>query len=578
VPLLLRLNINAILGFLLVGVVLSPAVLGSLAQQVPALSALVMTNDEGLSALAELGVVFLLFLIGLELSLERLLTMRRLVFGLGGSQVLISTGLIALAATWLGFPAAQAVVFGMALSLSSTAIVIQLFTDAKRLGSQAGRASFAVLLFQDLAVIPILLTVTTLGREANGPVIEGILTALLQAAVAITIIIVCGRFLLQPLLRMAAGSKSTELFMAAVLLSVMGTGAIASYAGLSMALGAFIAGLTLAETAYRRAIESILEPFKGLLLGAFFLLVGLGIDLRALFDHPFEIIALSVALVACKAALIYGLARLHKVNAPAAFESALLLGPGGEFAFVVLGSAATLQIVDHATATTLMLVVSITMAIIPLLSAASRRLMAKRKQMLAATDPKMAEPPDEPHRVIVAGFGRVGHLIGSMLDEHNIKYIAVDADPALASAEHANGFPAYFGDAANPAFLKKCGIGDAIAIAVTMDSPARVDEVVRTARSLNPKVKIVARARDERHAARLYGAGVTEAVPETIESSLQLGEALLVESGIAMGLAIASVHERRDSFRKLLGRPNRKEAVAIERQRLRRARALSKRS
>jgi len=571
VPLLVRLGINSILGFLLVGFLLSPDVLGSLTNDFPFLKALVITDPDAISSLAELGVVFLLFLIGLELSLERLLTMKRLVFGLGSLQVISTTILIALPAYGFGFTPAQAIIFGTALSLSSTAIVIQLYSDEKRLGSQSGRTSFAILLFQDLAVIPILILVSVLGQESSGPVLQGIATALAQAALAIALIIGVGRFALRPLLRLVAGTNSSDLFMAAVLLIAVGTGVLANFAGLSMALGAFIAGLTLAETEYRRAIEAIIEPFKGLLLGAFFLLVGLGIDLHGFIESPVRILAIATTLVIAKSVVTYLLARLLKVNRAAALESSLLLGPCGEFAFVILSSAAALKILDGTMFSRSLLIVSLTMAAIPFLSILGKQLIKRTKQLQVGSPETLEAPPDDGQpRIIVAGFGRVGHLIGSMLDEHKIPYIAMDSDAALVARERRAGFPVYYGDAANTEFLKKCGLADAKAIAITMDNPARVDDVAKTARAERSDLKIIARARDERHAMRLYAAGVTEAVPETIESSLQLGESLLVEAGIPMGLVIASVHERRDTFRKLLGRPNRKQELNMERKRLRR--------
>jgi CPA2 family monovalent cation:H+ antiporter-2 len=575
IPLFVRLGINSILGFLLVGFLLSPDVLGSLTKPFPFLEAFVLTDQEAISSLGELGVVFLLFLIGLELSFERLVTMKRLVFGLGSLQVISTTALISLAAYLLGFTPAESIVIGMALSLSSTAIVIQLYSDEKRLGSQSGRTSFAILLFQDLAVIPILLMVSVLGRESSGPVLEGIAIALAQTVLAVGLIIGVGRFALRPLLRLVAGINSSDLFMAAVLLIAVGTGVLANYAGLSMALGAFIAGLTLAETEYRRAIEAVIEPFKGLLLGAFFLLVGLGIDLHGFIESPIQILTIAITLIVAKTVVTYLFARLMKVNHAAALESSMLLGPCGEFAFVILSSAAALSILDRTMFSQLLLIVSLTMAAIPFLSILGKKLV-KRSKKLQGNSPETLEVPPEDHqpRIIVAGFGRVGHLIGSMLDEHKIPYIAVDADAALVTRERRAGFPVYYGDAANVEFLKKCGLADAKAIAITMDNPARVDDVARTARAESADLKIIARARDERHAMRLYTAGVTEAVPETIESSLQLGESLLVEAGIPMGLVIASVHERRDTFRKLLGRPNRKKEFDLERKRLRREKAM----
>lgn len=576
VPVFMRIGINAVLSFLLVGILLSPGILGQAVIAIPALQALVLGNPDQLASLAELGVVFLLFLIGLELSFERFATMRRLVFGLGALQVLLSLMAVALGAVALGLDTNTAVVLGAAFSLSSTAIVVQLLSDAKRLGSQTGRATFSILLFQDLAVIPLLLLVSVLGRTTNGSVLTSVALAIGQAAIAIAVIVLVGRFALRPLLRLVAGTNSSDLFMAATLLIAVGTGAAATAAGLSMSLGAFIAGLMLAETEYRRAVEAIIEPFKGLLLGAFFLLVGLGLDVNNLLSNPLRVAALALAVMVIKAVIVYGSARLFRVPRGSAAESAALLGPCGEFAFVILGAAAAAGLVDAAINREALLVVTLTMLAIPLLAKAGARvnLRIKRSSAMADTVTEVPLPDDAKPRVIVAGFGRVGHLIGSMLDEHGIAYIAVDMDADLVARERRAGFPVYYGDAANAVFLGKCGLSLAPALAITMDNPVRVDDVTRVARAQRADLKIFARARDERHAIRLYGAGVTEAVPETIESSLQLGEALLVETGVPMGLAIASVHERRDGFRKLLGRPNRREQLDIARKRLRRKQTL----
>ncbi len=576
VPLFLRIGVNAILAFLLVGILLSPDILGRMVVDVPLLSALVITDSENLSAVAELGVVFLLFLIGLELSFERLNTMRRLVFGLGGLQVVISLLAIAGAAVLMGFSTRAALIAGAALSLSSTAIVVQILSDAKRLGSQTGRTSFAILLFQDLAVIPLLLLVSVLGQRNEGNLIVSVGLAIGQAIVAIILIITIGRYLLRPVLRLVAGTNSADLFMAATLLIAVGTGVAANMAGLSMALGAFIAGLMLAETEYRRAIEAIIEPFKGLLLGTFFLVVGLRLDLDGLLQQPALILSIAIGLMLLKAAIIFGLARLFRVSRGAALETAMLLGPCGEFGFVIIGAALGLGIIDDPTSRGALLVVTLTMIAIPLISRFGAGITSnlRRKSALSAglVTPL---PEDRVPRVIVAGFGRVGHLVAAMLDEHKIAYIAVDNDAALVERERKNGMPVYYGDAANAEFLKRCGLDEARALAVTMDNQVRVDDVTRIARTLRADLKIIARARDERHAQKLYALGVTEAVPETIESSLQLGEALLVETGVPMGLAIASVHERRDGFRKLLGRPNRKEQLELARKRLRREKTLS---
>lgn len=576
VPVFLRIGINSVLAFLIVGILLNPDVLGAASAIVPALGVLSIGDPEHMASLAELGVVFLLFLIGLELSFERLMTMRRLVFGLGLLQVVVTLSAIAGTAYFLGFSMPAALVAGSALSLSSTAIVVQLLADQKRLGSSTGRASFSILLFQDIAVIPLLLLVSILSRDQSGPVIQGIFYALLQAALAIATIVLVGRYALKPMLRLVAQARSSEFFMAATLLIAIGTGVAANLAGLSMALGAFISGLMLAETEYRRAIEAIVEPFKGLLLGAFFLLVGFGIDLHGLANDPLRIAGAAALVIAGKAAVIYAIARFFGISHASSFETAMLLGPCGEFAFVILGQATSGNLLGGQDNRDIALIVTLTMMAIPVIARYSGRI-AKALRPPVAVSAEATAPPlsDDQPRVIVAGFGRVGHLIGAMLDEHKIPYIAVDADAELVMRERSGGYPVYYGDAANVEFLKKCGLAGARALAVTMDNPNRVDDVVRTARAARDDLKIIARARDERHAIRLYGSGVTEAVPETIESSLQLGESLLVEAGIPMGLVIASVHERRDGFRKLLGRPNRREEIDRARSRLQKVKPTS---
>jgi CPA2 family monovalent cation:H+ antiporter-2 len=570
VPLFLRIGVNAVVAFLAVGILLSPDVLGRLSQVFPVLAYANIGETDTLAHIAELGVVFLLFLIGLELSFERLSIMRRLVFGLGGLQVVASLAAIALIAMAMGFDIRAALVAGAALSLSSTAIVVQLLSDSRRLGSHTGRTSFAILLMQDLAVIPLLLLVPILGARTEGNVLVSVLMALAQAGLAIALIVTVGRYLLRPLLRLVARTGGADFFMAATLLIAVGTGAIASLAGISMTLGAFIAGLLLAETEYRRAIEAVIEPFKGLLLGTFFLVVGLKLDLDMLFASPGYTLGLAAGIILLKGVIIYGLARAFKVQHAAALETSILLGPCGEFGFVIAAAALAAGLIDNPTTRNIVLVVTLTMIAIPFLAKIGQRLGAKLRQeasLAAATTPL---PEDNAARVIIAGFGRVGQLIASMLEEHKIPFLAVDSDADLVTRERKLGKPVYFGDASNPHFLKRCGLAEAPALAITMDNPVRADEVAKAARALREDLKIVARARDERHAQRLYAHGVTEAVPETVESSLQLGEALLVETGVPMGLAIASVHERRDGYRKLLGRPNRKEQLDLARKRLRR--------
>ena len=573
-PVLLRIGVNSILGFLVIGLLLGPHVLGQLALHFAPLQAFGLSDVHAASGMAELGVVFLLFLIGLELSPERLRTMRRLVFGLGGLQIAISTPIIALLAYLVGYGITEAFIIGMALALSSTAIVIQLFSDKKRLGTVAGRISFAVLLMQDLAVIPMLLLVSALGNQDSTNLLQDIAWAFMQAILAATIIVIVGRYALRPILRFVAATKSPDLFMAIVLFIAMGTGAAATLAGLSMSIGAFIAGLMLAETEYRRAIEAILEPFKGLLLGLFFLLVGLNLDLGLMMQSPLQIVSAALLVVIVKFVIVMGLSTIFKLPRRSTFEAALLLGPGGEFAIVLLAAATSVGFFKANGTSPILLVVSLGLIAIPLLSALAGFLLKTFKAVgkhtaMPFTVPSPQDLAQDQSHIIVAGFGRVGSLVAAMLEEQKLAYVAVDMDVETVTAARKRGMKTYYGDAANAAFLEACGIATAKCLAITMDNPARVDEILRIARNLRPDLKIIARARDERHAIRLYQAGVTEAIPETIEASLQLGEAVLVESGVPMGLAIAAVHERRDGFRKLLGRPDRRLELSRARKQLR---------
>jgi monovalent cation:H+ antiporter-2, CPA2 family len=550
VPLVQRWRVSPVLGYLAAGVVLGPLGLGSFKDDMYFLRWVTVIDAKNVAEIAELGVVFLLFLIGLELSFDRLMTMRRLVFGLGSLQVVLSAGVIGGVAALFGNGAAASAIIGACLALSSTAIVIKVLSSQRRLTTATGRTCFSVLLFQDLAVIPILLFISILGMRTGGSVVAGLALALAQAVAAIGLIIVIGRFLLRPLLRLVASAQASELFVAAILFIVVGIAVIAGVAGLSMALGAFVAGLMLAETEFRKAIETTIEPFKGLLLGIFFFTVGMGVDVRELAREPLWLFASVAGLVAIKAVLLTGLARLFRVPLPAAIETGLLLGPGGEFAFVALGLAATLGLLSAGVSSFMLAVTSLTMALIPLLGMAARRvavMLEKRKPL----EPELAAPPPagETGHAIVVGHGRVGQIVCSMLERHGRAFIATDNDPAAVSAYRRRGRAVYYGDATNPAFLKSCGLMGAAAVIVTIHTQAAIDEIVEIVRELRPDMLIVSRARDATHARHLYAIGVTDAVPETIEASLQLSEAALVGLGLPAGPVIASIHEKRDEFR-----------------------------
>jgi CPA2 family monovalent cation:H+ antiporter-2 len=553
VPIFHRLRISPVLGFLGAGALVGPYGLGRLVSEHPWLSWFTIANREETSHLAEFGVVFLLFMIGIELSWKRLRTLRRLVFGFGSLQVVLCALAVGALAALITQTWGAAVLVGLALALSSTAIVVPVLAGQKRLNAPVGRATFSVLLFQDLAVAPILFAIAVLGAKEGGNMLGSLAWALAQAAVALAIIVAVGRLLMRPLFHLVATTRSPELFMATCLLVVVATALVAALSGLSMALGAFIAGLLLAETEYRRAIEAAIDPFKGLLLGVFFVTVGMGLDFSRLLETPIAILIAALALIASKGVIVFALARAFGLGTPVALESALLLGPGGEFAFVILGSAMGLGLLPYGMGQNLLLVTTLTMVAIPILArmgqAAATRLERRRPVSAEAAVPP---PADETNHVIVLGFGRVGQLVADMLARHNMPYLAVDADPQRVARERRRGQPVYFGDGSYPEFLRACGIDRARALVITIDAPSAIEAVVAAARQERPDLTIVARARDDRHATRLYDLGVDDAVPETIEASLQLSEAVLIDIGVPVGHVIASIHQRRDEYRAVL--------------------------
>jgi monovalent cation:H+ antiporter-2, CPA2 family len=550
VPIVSRLGFSPVLGYLGAGALLGPLGLGSLIGKLPALYWITIGDAKDVGGIADLGIVFLLFLIGLELSLHRLLTMRRLVFGLGGLQVLLTTALLAGAAVYFGRDLSEAIILGASLSLSSTAIVLELLSNQERLTSNVGRSSFAVLLAQDLAVIPILMFISLLAAGPSGSVLASLGRALLQAAAALLVIILFGRVLLQPLLRTVVATRSRDLFIATVLFVILAAGVIAFEAGLSMALGAFVTGLLLAETEYRKAIEAAIEPFKALLLGIFFFTVGMDIDIRELVHEPLLLAAGVAGLIAVKSLLLGTLAKLFRLSWPSTIEMSLLLGPGGEFAFVGIGTAAALNLVDARLSSFALAVTSVTMVLLPPLSIVGRRFANRLRTPSTAPSELAARPSGAGQRhAIVVGYGRVGKVVCALLKAHGIPYIAADSDTHTITHDRREGHDVYYGDAADDKFLEICGLSTAAGVIITIHDHDLIDEVVQHVRAMRPDVLIVSRARDANHARHLYQLGATDAVPETVEASLQLSEAALVGLGIAMGPAIASIHEKRDEIR-----------------------------
>jgi K+:H+ antiporter len=546
IPLFHRLHVSSVLGFMLVGIVVGPFGLASLAPHLAWLSAITISAPESIEPIARLGVVLLLFMIGLELSFERLWVMRRLVFGLGCIQVVLCAGALAGATVLLGYSRMSATVIGLALAMSSTAVVIQVLSEEKRLNTAAGRSSFAILLFQDLAVVPVLLVFGALGPSNHTGSATGLGLAVGQALLTIAAIVSLGRLVLRPLFRSVARTRSPELFVAACLLVVIATGLATAAAGLSMALGALIGGLLLAGTEYRRQVEVTIEPFKGLLVGVFLISVGMSLDIRTALADPLLVFGAASGMVLLKLLIVTPLTLAFGLNPANGLRTGLLLGPGGEFAFVIVSAASGEHLLAPDVAGTVLFVTALTMGTIPLLSRLGGRL-APRLLPETPMDPSILVPEvsDALPRVIVAGFGRVGQTVAAMLEVHKVPYVAIDRDPDRVARQRKQGTPVFFGDITQFDLLRRLHLGTARALVVTLDDRSAADELVAAARKERQDLLIIARARDAAHAAHLYRMGASDAVPETIEASLQLSEAVLVDVGVPMGPVIASIHDKR---------------------------------
>jgi CPA2 family monovalent cation:H+ antiporter-2 len=548
-PLLSRLKINPVLGFLSVGVLLGPYGLASLAQAWPPLSWFTFVRPDQVAFLAELGVIFLMFMIGLELSVERLWSMRRMVFGLGGLQVVLSAVAIGGLAMAFGNGIEAAVILGVVIAFSSTAIVMQLLIQRRELGTPLGQSAFAILLFQDLAVVPLLVLISILGASAG----EGSFAALLGYAVVkgvltVVLIYLVGRRVVRPLFHQIAVDKQPDTFTALTLLTTLGVAALTWFAGLSMALGALLAGLIIAETEFRHEVEITIEPFKGLLMGLFFMSVGMGIDLRALLAEPLWIPLSIVGLLALKSLIVFVLLRVFGLSWGRAAEGGLLLSQGGEFAFIVIGMALGLGLLERQTGQFMLIVVGVSMLAAPV--------VARLGQSLGdAIDRRIATPEPEGEdtgigelygHVIIAGYGRVGQLVGQMLDQQGVRYVAIENNAQLVAHQRKAGTPLVFGDASRPELLRKLRIDEARAVVLTMDHTAAAIHAVHAVRRMVPMMRIIARARDEKHALLLREAGASVVVPETLESSLKLTSWVLETLGVPPEAALRQLEQERE--------------------------------
>ncbi len=541
IPLFHRLRLSPVLGFILVGVAVGPFGLAMLADRWPLLGVVMLNRPETIEPIAELGITMMMFMIGLELSLERLRVMRRLVFGFGLAQFVLCAVAIGAIAYALGAPPVLAAIVGPALSMSSTAVVVQALSHEKRLGGPVGRATLGVLLLQDIAAVPVLFVLGVFG--ARGAMVTW---AIIQAVLVILGLIVAGRLVLRPLFRSVARTGSPELFVAACLLVILATGLAAAEVDLPMELGSLIAGLLLAETEFRRQIEVTIDPFKGLLLGVFLISVGMSLDLAGIAADAPRVVLGGIVLVVVKLAIVACLARAFGLRWLTGLQAGLLLGPGGEFGFVILGLARAGGLIGADVARFPLVVAVATMACIPLMSTLGR-LLSRSVSVSPAVDPALLVPllDDATPRVIIAGFGRVGETVASMLEVHGVGYVAVDSDADRVATQRKSRRSVYWGDITQTELLHRLHVETARALVVTMSDHAASDRLVAAARALRDDLLIVARARDARHAAHLYAIGATDAVPETIEASLQLSEAVLVDLGVPMGPVIATIHERR---------------------------------
>jgi CPA2 family monovalent cation:H+ antiporter-2 len=533
--------------------VIGPFGLARCVEDLPWLAYAVIADLDGVRALAELGVVFLLFMIGLELSIDRLWAMRRSVFGLGGAQVVLTGAVIAAIASLFENSLPVALVLGAGFALSSTAIVTQLLAANRRLGTATGQTCFAVLLFQDLAVLPILFLVEAFGARTEGPVALAFATALGQAVLAIAVILTIGRLVIRPIFRFVGSTASREMFLAAVLLVIIGTAIATAQAGLSMALGAFLAGLLFAETEYRHEIAVDIEPFKGLLLGLFFVSVGMGIDLAQVAAKPWWLAASVIGLFLVKGAIFYGLARLAGRPSSVALESCLLLGQGGEFAFLVVGFSLAADLMPNDTAQFMLIVTGLTMAATPLVAQGARGLA----RVVEASEARGRQsgvdlPTSLTGHIIIAGYGRVGQMVGSVLDAQELPYLALETNTDLVARFQQRGAGIFFGDARRADILRRVGIERAGAFVVTMDVPSAAERVIEEVHRNWPDLPIYARARDAVHATRLIARGATHVIPETIEASLQLSEMVLIGAGVPGDAARHLIEVRRQGEQAML--------------------------
>jgi len=519
VPLFQRLRTSPVLGYLAAGVLVGPHGLA------------LIRDSAAAHTLAEFGVVFLLFMIGLELSIERLRTLGRYVFGLGFLQVLLTSILIGSVAWALGSTTAAAITIGGGLALSSTAFVLQLLAERGERATSHGTVSFAILLFQDLAIVPLLLLVNLLG-EGEGSFLGAMAIAIAEAGIAMLLVIVGGRLILRPIYRIIAETGNSELFVATTLLIVLGIGWLMSLVGISMVLGAFLAGLLLSETEYRHQVEADIRPFRGILLGLFFMTVGMSIDIALIQNELLKISLLVIGLIVGKTLVTTALCRAFGLPVGQSVRTGLLLSQGGEFGFILFLTAGLLGILSPDITQMLLATITLTMVATPLMAFAGGKYSAylanRNGPSVAGMEDIEVTPQDH---ILIAGFGRVGQTVAKILSAEGIPYVAIDMDAGRIANCRAKGMPVFFGDTSQIDILNAAGAAHARGAIVTIDQPAAADHIVAALRAYFPNLPVFARAKDLLHSQHLEKAGATCAVPETLEASLQLGAITLTALG-----------------------------------------------
>ncbi len=541
VPLFHRFRVSPILGYMAAGILIGPSAFA------------LVTDSDNAHLLAELGVVFLLFMIGLELSVERLRAIGTRIFLLGLLQVIVTSIVIGLVALALGLSPAASAIIGGGLALSSTAFVMKYLAETGERATRFGLVVFAILLVQDLAVVPFLILVPLLGAE-EASFIKVFGTAALRGAVALMIVIILGRFLLQPLYKMIASARSSELFVSTTLLVVLGTGWIMSLAGLSMTLGAFLAGLLLSGTQYRHQIEADIRPFRGILLGLFFMIIGMSMDISLILEQWPIVLSLLLILMLGKTLITAALSKMMGNPAGRSIRVGLALSQGGEFGFVMFGAALALNLMDAQIANILLATIALSMIATPAMFFLGRVISARLKPASFAEPHKSIEDniKEANDHVLIAGFGRVGQTVARVVSDAGVPYIAIDLDHARLNKCRKKGMSVFYGDADQTKVLQAAGAGRARSAVITLDDEETASRVVGALRNDYPDLPIYVRARDRKHSHRLEQAGATAMVFEAAEASLQLGSIVLASLDVSADDISSIINDYREDDYALL--------------------------